>query len=174
MPDIDLQPHLVGEHLELRPLADGDWDALFKAASDPLIWELHPARDRYKEDVFRQFFADALNSSGAFVVIDRKTGAVIGSSRYCNHDPTAGEIEIGFTFLARSHWGGMYNREMKRLMLEHIHQYVENVVFLVGENNIRSRKAMEKIGGVLTDRRAPKELHGRIIEHVVYEIRKHA
>lgn len=168
----ELQPHLVGKLLELRPLQPDDWDALFQAASDPLIWELHPAWDRYKEDVFREFFRGALDSRGALVAVDRRTGKIIGSSRYFGYQPETSEIEIGWTFLARSHWGGAYNGEMKRLMLDHAFQFVDSVIFLVGTTNLRSRRAMEKIGGVLTERREMRNLNGAQVEHVVYQIKK--
>jgi RimJ/RimL family protein N-acetyltransferase len=161
----ELQPHLMGDLLALRPLRPEDWDAVFAAASDPLIWAQHPASDRYKEDVFREFFREALKSGGAFVVIDRKTQKIIGSSRYFGFDAAKKEIEIGWTFLARSYWGGQYNAELKRLMLEHAFRFVDTVVFLVGDTNIRSRKAMEKIGAVLAGER-----DGR----VVYEIKRTA
>src|SRR6266850_4282174 len=115
----ELQPHLVGDLIEVRPLRPEDWECLFAVASDPLIWEQHPAQDRYKEEVFREFFREALESGGAFVVIDRKTQNIIGSSRYFGFEPEKREIEICWTFLARSHWGGKHNRELKRLMLDH-------------------------------------------------------
>ena len=142
----DLQPHLKGELIELRPLTPADWDELFAVASDSLIWELHPDSDRYKEDVFRTFFREALECGGAFVVIDAKTQQIIGSTRFYGYDPEKSEIEIGWTFLARKYWGGRYNAEMKRLLLNHAFQFVESVIFLVGEKNFRSQKAMEKIG----------------------------
>jgi N-acetyltransferase len=144
----DLQPHLNGELIELRPLTPNDWDDLFAVASDPLIWEQHPERDRYKEDVFRVFFKDALDSGGAFVIIDRKTQRIVGSTRFYGLDPKKSEIEIGWTFLARKYWGGRYNAEMKRLLLNHAFKFVESVVFFVGENNVRSQKAMEKVGAI--------------------------
>ena len=144
----DLQPHLKGELIELRPLRGDDWDELFAVASDPLIWEQHPESDRYKEDVFKIFFEDALRSGGAFIVIDTQTQQIIGSTRFHGYDPEKSEIEIGWTFLARKDWGGRYNAEMKQLMLTHAFKFVENVVFFVGENNIRSQKATEKIGAV--------------------------
>ena len=144
----DLQPHLKGKLIELRPLAPDDWDDLFAVASDSLIWEQHPERDRYKEGVFRIFFKDALESGGAFVIVDRKIQQIIGSTRFYGYDAEKSEIEIGWTFLARKYWGGRYNREMKRLMLAHAFQFVENVVFYVGETNIRSQKAMEKVGAI--------------------------
>jgi len=144
----DLQPHLKGELIELRPLAPEDWDELFAVASDSLIWEQHPERDRYKEDVFRIFFKDALESGGAFVVIDTKSRQMIGSTRFYGYDPEKSEIEIGWTFLARKYWGGRCNAEMKRLLLNHAFKFVESVVFFVGEENVRSQKAMEKVGAI--------------------------
>jgi RimJ/RimL family protein N-acetyltransferase len=144
----DLQPVLQGELLALRPLAADDFDALYAVASDPLIWEQHPSSDRYKEDVFREFFREALGSGGALLATDVRDGRVIGSSRYHGLDPARSEIEIGWTFLARAYWGGRYNGEMKRLMLDHAFRFVEHVVLLVGQNNVRSQRAVEKIGGV--------------------------
>ena len=144
----DFQPTLRGELVELRPLRAEDFADLYAAASDPLVWEQHPASDRYKEEVFREFFREALESGGAFVVTDRADGRVIGSTRFLGYDEKDGEVEIGYTFLARSHWGGRYNGEMKRLMLGHAFRFVPSVVFLVAPENYRSQRAVEKIGGV--------------------------
>ena len=142
----DLQPHLKGELIDLRPLKPDDWKELFAVASDPFIWEQHPESDRHLEDVFKIFFSDALESRGAFVILDRMTQQIIGSTRFYGYDPEKSEIEIGWTFLARKYWGGRYNAEMKRLLLNHAFKFVENVVFFVGEDNVRSQKAMEKVG----------------------------
>jgi len=144
----DLQPILRGELLGLKPLRPDDFHDLYAVASDPLIWEQHPSKDRYREEVFKEFFREALESGGALIAIDSKDGRVIGSSRFHGYDKEKSEIEIGWTFLARSHWGGAYNREMKQLMLRHAFQFVNRVIFLVGAQNLRSQKAMEKIGGV--------------------------
>src|SRR2546430_3245760 len=105
---VDLQPILKGDLIELRPLRPDDFEALFAAASDPLIWEQHPESDRYKREVFQRFFDGAMASGGAFVVIDRKEGRIIGSSRYCNLNEAQSEVEIGWTFLERAYWGGEY------------------------------------------------------------------
>ncbi len=146
--EFDLQPNLKGELIELRPLSSEDWDDLFSVASDPLIWEQHPESDRYKEDVFKLFFREALEGGGAFVIIDTKSQQIIGSTRFHGYDPEKSEIEIGWTFLARNYWGGRYNRELKQLMLTHVFKFVESVVFYVGQTNIRSQKATERIGGI--------------------------
>ena len=144
----EMQPILRSEILEVRPLRAGDFEELFSVASDPLIWEQHPNSDRYKHDVFRKFFDEALASGGAFVLIDRKTGRVIGSSRFNCHDLVRSEVEIGWTFLARSHWGGIYNGELKRLMMSHAFKFVDSVIFFIGSTNVRSQRALEKLGGV--------------------------
>jgi len=162
----DLQPVLKGHLLELRPLRASDFDELFAVASDPLIWEQHPARDRYREETFRTFFRDALESGGALVAGDAGDGRIIGSSRFHGYDEEASEIEIGWTFLARSRWGGRYNGEMKRLMLDHAFRFVDRVVFRIGPLNLRSRRAVEKIGGVFVGSKS--DAAGR--ESVVYEI----
>ena len=167
---LDLQPQLEGQLLALRPLRPDDWDALFAVASDPLIWAGHPDRERYTEPVFREFFRTAIESRGALAVLDRATGRIIGSSRYMWHGPPRDELEIGYTFLARAYWGGTFNREMKRLMLQHAFQFVDRVIFTVGVTNIRSQKAMQKIGGVLTNRREFRMLNGQPSENVVFEI----
>ncbi|MEO5493403.1 MAG: GNAT family N-acetyltransferase [Sphingomonas sp.] len=167
---MDRQPHLIGELIALCPATPEDFDALFAVASDPLIWEVHPAHDRWQEPVFRRFFDDGLASGGMLVATDRATGRVIGSSRYDFSRAEPGEVEIGWTFLARSHWGGHYNAEMKALMLAHAFRSVERVIFLVGGTNIRSRKAVEKIGGYLTQREHRAEMAGKPAVHVVYAI----
>jgi RimJ/RimL family protein N-acetyltransferase len=162
----DRQPTLKGQLLELRPLRADDYRELFAVASDPLIWEQHPVKDRYKEEVFNEFFSDAMNSGGALIIIDSEDGRVIGSSRFHGYEQDKSEIEIGWTFLARSHWGGEYNREMKHLMLRHAFRFVNSVIFLVGPQNFRSQKAMEKIGGVPVGR----GLDGGGRESIVYQI----
>jgi N-acetyltransferase len=144
--DFDLQPTLKGELIELRPLGPQDFDALFAAASDPKIWEQHPESDRHQRKVFQRFFDGALESKGAFAIIERKSGRIIGSSRYCNLDLANREVEVGWTFFEREFWGGIYNRELKQLMLEHAFRFVDRVVFVVGEQNFRSQKALAKIG----------------------------
>lgn len=168
---MDRQPVLEGERLLLRPLTPDDWDALFAVASDPAVWALHPAHDRWQEPVFRAFFEDALAHKGALVVVEKASGRVVGSSRFQGYDPAdGGSVEIGWTFLARRLWGAGFNAEMKRLMLAHALQDVGRVLFRVGEDNVVSRGAMKNIGGQLTDLTDIRILAGEPIVHVVYEI----
>ncbi|MDT7935295.1 MAG: GNAT family N-acetyltransferase [Sphingomonadaceae bacterium] len=150
--DFDPQPTLAGALVRVRPLQAGDWEALFAVASDPLIWAIQPAHDRWHKPVFRRFFEDALGGGGALVVEDQSTGRAIGSSRYDLARVEPGEVEIGWTFLARSHRGGAANRDLKRLMIGHALAHFERCVFLVGPENWRSRRAMEKVGRRLLPR----------------------
>jgi RimJ/RimL family protein N-acetyltransferase len=163
---LNCQPVLSGQLVALRPLQAEDWDALFAVASDPLIWEQHPANDRWQEPVFRAFFQQGLDCGGALLALDAQTGEVIGSSRFDNYDPEAGEVEIGWTFLARSRWGGPHNAEMKRLMLDHAFQSVDRVMFSIGAENWRSRKAVEKLGAF----RAPERDDPKAASGVRYQI----
>jgi N-acetyltransferase len=167
---IDLQPALTGDLIELRPLRPDDFDALFSAASDPLIWEQHPESDRYQREVFQKYFDGALESKGAFAIIDRQSGRIIGSSRYCNLDPTKSEVEVGWTFLERKFWGGSYNRELKKLMLDHAFQFVDRVLFVVGEKNLRSQKALEKIGASFLRKARFPARDGTLASNLVFVI----
>jgi RimJ/RimL family protein N-acetyltransferase len=162
----DYQPVLKGKLVELRPLRPGDYDGLYAVAADPLIWEQHPVRNRHEEATFRLFFEESLASGGALVAIDVDSQQIIGASRFHGYDEQRSEVEIGWTFLARSHWGGRYNGEMKRLMLGHAFRFVSSVVFLVSHQNIRSQLAVERIGGIRVGTRP--DASGR--ESYVYEI----
>jgi N-acetyltransferase len=143
----DMQPTLSDATVRLRPLQPVDFDALFAVASDPLIWEQHPARNRHEPAVFAAFFAEAIASGGALVIEDATTGAIIGSSRYFEPDVTDDRVEIGWTFLSRAYWGRATNASVKRLMLRHALSTFGTVRFRVGPGNIRSQRAVELIGG---------------------------
>lgn len=163
---LDLQPTLTGRHITLRPLMAQDFDELFVAASDPLVWAQHPDPGRGTREGFPPFFDGALESKSCLVAIDAARRSVIGWSRYSNYAP--GErIQIGYTFLARSHWGGAVNAEMKRLMLRHAFTDVREVLFTVAERNLRSRRAVEKLGAQLTGAEATPRW-GQI--HVIYRL----
>ncbi len=167
----NLQPALDGPTIVCTPTVAEDWTALFAVAADPLIWAVHPAHDRWQEPVFRAYFAAALACGGGLTIRERATGRVIGASRYDTARAHTGEVEIGWTFLARDHWGGATNRELKQLMVGHALRFFDAAIFLVGEHNFRSRRAMEKIGGVLTDRSfAAPMAEGLMSRHVIYRI----
>jgi N-acetyltransferase len=146
----DLQPTLENELVLIRPLLEQDLDPLYQVACDPLIWEQHPHPNRYKRNDFELFFKDSIASGGALLIIDKKTATAIGSSRYKASDLVHIAVEIGWTFLSRRYWGGKYNLLVKSLMIDHAFKFYKDVIFYVGESNIRSQKAIEKIGGKKT------------------------
>ena len=168
--EIDIQPTLVGRSITLRPLLKEDFSALYLAASDPVIWEIHPDSSRYKQNIFKErFFEGAIASGGAFAVIDNESGRIIGSSRYYKWNPDKQEISIGYTFLEKAVWGSGINQEMKELMLTHIFNTASIVWFGVGEINHRSRKAVEKLGATLT-RKEERELDGKPYTQMYYKL----
>ncbi|OXG02274.1 hypothetical protein BC749_10537 [Flavobacterium araucananum] len=147
--EFNLQPALLEDEItKLVPLQESDFDALYKVASDPLIWEQHPMKDRYKIEVFRSFFDAAINSKSAFLILDKKTNEIVGNTRYYDYNPERSSIAIGFTFIARKFWGGLYNKSNKKLLIDYAFQHVDSILFHIGADNIRSQKAVAKLGGL--------------------------
>ena len=166
----ELQPHLEDSLIRLRPLRETDFESLYATASDPLIWEQHPNRNRYQRPVFETYFRGAMESGGALLILDRATDQVLGSSRFYDFNEAARTICIGYTFLARSHWGRGYNEHLKSLMLEHAWGFVDAALFHVGAQNQRSRRAMEKLGATLIGE-APVAYYGEPSNlNVIYRI----
>lgn len=170
--NFDLQPTLENDLLVLRPLKEGDFENLYKVASDPLIWEQHPDKNRCQRNVFTLFFNEAIASKGAFVVIDKKTNEVIGSTRFCSVKETSNAIEIGWTFLARQYWGGYYNTSMKNLMMDYAFDFADNILFHIHEHNFRSQKAVEKLGGERIVQLENRFLETRGHSTVIYKVSK--
>lgn len=167
---MDLQLTLSGSTVWLRPIAPADFADLHAVARDPQIWALHPARDRWQEAQFRTYFDTWFLRGGGLAIVERESGKIIGASCYSTEGRAPGDVEIGWTFLARAHWGGRTNREVKRLMIGHALKSFDRVVFRVAETNLRSRGALEKIGAVLTDETEEIEVGGRSVTHLVYAI----
>jgi len=167
---LDRQPRLAHPDLALRPATAADWPDLFAAASDPGIWAGHPAHDRWQEPVFRAFFDDGL-ASGGMLVAHTPDGNIIGSSRFDFSRAGPGEVEVGWSFLVRRHWGGTANHIMKALMVGHALQVVDRVMFMIGETNIRSRTAVTRIGAaLLADRQLAVQLSTGPVNHLFYAI----
>lgn len=166
----ELQPTLGSARVHLAPLRADDFVRLYAVACDPLIWEQHPNQDRYQEAVFRNYFQGAMASGGALLITDVASGEVIGSSRFYDLDDTAGTVAIGYTFIARKYWGGATNSVLKALMLDHAFGFVARVMFHVGEHNIRSRTAMDRLGGVIVGR-MPIAYYGEVASvNIIYAI----
>ena len=142
---LDLQPTLTGPHVTLRPLAAQDCEELFDIASDPLIWAQHPDPARGTREGFQLFFEGALRSQCCLVAIDTVRKSLIGWSRYSNY-ASGQSVAIGYTFLSPGAIGAARDEhsEMKRLMLRHAFTDVPQVLFMIAERNLRSRRAVEK------------------------------
>lgn len=148
----DIQPkHLQNELIKLVPLHENDFEELYEVASDPLVWEQHPNKLRYQKPVFQNFFEGAIQSKGAFFIRETTTNEPIGSSRFYDYNPETNSILIGYTFIGRKFWGKGYNKALKKLMMDYAFQYVDTIYFHIGAFNIRSQKALEKIGGIKID-----------------------
>lgn len=148
---MNIQPTLENENVKLVPLNPNDFEELFSVASDPKIWEQHPNKDRYQREVFENFFQGAMESGGAFKIIDKESNEIAGSTRFYDYNPEENSIFIGYTFYATKFWGSKLNPQVKKLMLDYIFQFVDKVNFHVGKDNIRSQKAMEKLGAKKVD-----------------------
>ena len=144
--NFSIQETLSNENIILRPLQDNDLEALFLQAKIKEIWSQHPNKNRYKREVFENFFLGAIESEGAFVIIDKPTDQIIGSTRFYDHNEKESSIYIGYTFYGKDFWGKNYNSQVKEMMLNYIFEFVEIVNFHVGSENLRSKKAMEKLG----------------------------
>lgn len=157
---MDLQPTLENELLKIRPLQPHDKAALFKAASDPLIWDQHPNK-RNEAAEFERFFTESLESGGALVILDQSNNQIIGSSRFKRVTGFPNGVEIGWSFLKREFWGGRYNRIFKELMMAHAFEYVDYIFFHIALENMRSRRAVEKLGGKPVTPELQKKLEER-------------
>ncbi len=144
--NFSIQTILENEHYQLIPLQQGDFESLYEVASDPKVWEQHPNKDRYKREVFENFFQGAIESGGAFKIVEKATGDILGSTRFYDFDGDRNSIFIGYTFYGTKSWGKKINPQIKKLMLDYIFQFVDTVYFHVGKDNMRSRTAMERLG----------------------------
>ncbi len=166
-----LSEFLENELVKLEPVQETDFERLYSVASDPAIWEQHPSPDRYKREVFQKFFDAAIESGSAYLIIDKISGQVIGSTRFYEYDKANKSIAIGYTFLAKKYWGGIYNPSIKKLMLDYIFQWVDKVYFHVGVSNIRSQTAVLRLGARLQEM-VMFDHYGEKVEHHLYVLNK--
>jgi RimJ/RimL family protein N-acetyltransferase len=167
---IDLQPILENDLLTILPLEEMDFDALYQVASDPEIWEQHPNKNRWQKEVFKVFFEGAIASRAAFKVIDRATGAVIGSTRFYDYNADDNSILIGYTFYAKSSWGKGVNGQVKKLMLDYIFQFVTKVYFHIGAENMRSQIAISRLNAEKVDEQVVTYYGELPMHNFVYKI----
>jgi N-acetyltransferase len=169
---MNLQPILQSDLITLLPLKESHIEELYAAASDIETWNQHPNPLRYQREHFDVYCNGALQSNSAFVIVDNATNTIIGSSRYYGYDDADNSILIGYTFFTYTYFGKGYNANCKKLMLDYIFQYVEKVIFHVGEKNIRSQKAMLKLGGKLVGTASVNYFGEPPNQNVIFEIKK--
>ena len=122
---------------------------MFLIASDKKIWEQHPENDRWKRDKFSSFFENVIaNEFGMLKIYDKILNKIIGSTRFYSLDKIDNSIKIGFTFIVREYWGTTINYQVKDMMISHAFRFLDKIYFDIGENNIRSIKAVEKLGAI--------------------------
>jgi RimJ/RimL family protein N-acetyltransferase len=167
-----LQPTLKNEQFILVPLTADDFELLYEVASDPKIWEQHPNKDRYKKDVFQTFFEGAIQSKGAFKIIDKASNQVIGSTRFYEYDEANRSIFIGYTFYGTAYWGRRINAQVKQMMLDYIFQFADTVHFHIGAENIRSQIAIQRHGAEKIGEQEVEYFGEAPKLNFVYEIRK--
>lgn len=166
---MNLQPTLTNDLVQIVPLSENDFDELFAIASDELLWEQHPEKDRYKKEVFYKLFKKIIDFNSGFKIIDVKNGNVIGKTSYYDFNESEKSVAIGYTFIDRKYWATPYNRSLKNLMINYAFQFVEKIIFHIGETNFRSRKAVEKLGATLTETIFVSETQKT---HVIYKLEK--
>lgn len=171
-PNFNLQPDFLEDEItKLIPLQENHFDELYKVASDPLIWEQHPMKDRYKIEIFKSFFEGAMSSKGAFLILDKESNEVMGTTRFYDYDKEKSSVAIGFTFISRKFWGGPYNKSTKKLMIDYAFQHVDSILFHIGTENFRSQKAVSKLGATKI-KEMNVSANGTDIPHFEYELKK--
>ena len=169
----NIQPtHLRNQSVKLVPLQETDFEELYSIANDELLWEQHPNKLRYQKPVFQNFFEGAIQSQGAFFIRETSTNEPIGSSRFYDYNPETNSILIGYTFIGRKFWGKGYNKAIKKLMMDYAFQYVDTIYFHIGAKNIRSQKALEKIGGEKIDEFEVEYFGEESKLNYIYQIKK--
>jgi RimJ/RimL family protein N-acetyltransferase len=170
---LNLQPEIIeNESIKLVPLKETDFEILFNVASDPLIWEQHPNKNRFEREVFLNFFEGAVESKGAFLIVDKTTNEVAGSTRFYDYEPDKKSVFIGYTFYGRKYWGTGFNMQVKKMMFDYAFKAVEKIQFHIGAENYRSQKAIEKLGAKKVEELEVAYYNEPSRHNFVYEIEK--
>ncbi|WP_323843179.1 isoleucine--tRNA ligase, N-acetyltransferase domain-containing [Moraxella sp. Pampa] len=140
----------------LRTLNKDDKDALFEKAKDPVIWELMPEK-RNEPEIFNPYFDKAIKEK-AFAIIDKKTGQIVGTTRFYDDKVSDDSIAIGYSFIAKDYWGTCANNEIKQAMLDYAFKQRNKVYFHIIKENERSKKSVEKLGAVYQSVNADERL----------------
>ena len=171
---------LESENLKLIPLSLEFKDDLLNAAKDGELWKLwytsvpsEETIDQYIDTALQQF---QNKTSLPFVIVNKATDSIIGSTRYCNIDSSNRRLEIGYTWYAKTFQRTGVNTECKYLLLQHAFEVYQVIAveFKTHWFNYRSRNAIQRLGakqdGVLRNHRIDKD--GCIRDTVVFYIKQ--
>ena len=143
---------LQGHHVDLQPLDLDDLPALYEVAADKALWK-HIPTDCSRPDRFMESYTKSIQDRDAgiqypFLILGRDARQIIGSTRLFDLHPQDRKLEIGWTWIAQAYWGTDVNLECKSLLLTFCFETLgaRRVQLKTDELNIRSRKAIEKIG----------------------------
>ncbi|MEM7551968.1 MAG: GNAT family protein [Bacteroidota bacterium] len=169
---------LSGSNVDLIPLEKSHKDQLLEAASDGELWNLWytsvPSKDKVEDYIHAALDEQKAGTSLPFVVVDKGSGKIIGSTRYCNVSSANKRVEIGYTWYSKSFQRTGVNTECKLLLLSHAFETLEviAVAFMTNWHNHRSRNAILRLGakqdGILRNHRL--EPDGTIRDTVVFSI----
>jgi RimJ/RimL family protein N-acetyltransferase len=147
---------LKGCHVYLQFLTEAHREILRPLAKDERIWEfnktllLTETYDQQFDNYFNEALSIAAKGDQTFVIVAAADDRVIGMTRAYDLDRRVKKITIGHTWYVPEVWGKAHNKECKLLLLTYLFEGLElqRVDFKVAGQNIRSQKAVEKIGGV--------------------------
>ncbi|MEK6510864.1 GNAT family N-acetyltransferase [Myroides odoratimimus] len=145
---------LEGTTVDLIPLEKGHLEELYQASADKELWRLVPTdcsdRDTFYDNYQNALIAREKGLQYPFVIIDKRTQKIIGSTRFFEMYEADKKLEIGWTWITQEYWGSVVNLECKLLLLTYCFEVLKTnrVQLKTKDTNIRSRKAIEKIGGV--------------------------
>ncbi len=149
----DLRADLRGRLVSLEPLESRHEAGLLRAADEPEVFEWMPVDMASSAGALRRWLATALESAAAaaevpYVILDQRSGAVLGSTRFLELRPEHLRVEIGWTWLTRSAWSTGANVEAKLLLLGHAFESarLRRVEFKTDARNQRSRGALIALG----------------------------
>ena len=144
---------LKGQTVDLISLSEQHFPVLESLASVKRIWEFYTFDGSDPNS-----FSKAINSTLVerekgnqfpFIILHKSENKIIGSTSFLDIQPHHKKLEIGFTWIHPDYWGTAINLECKLLLLTYCFEnlHTQRVQLKTDENNIRSRKAIEKIGG---------------------------
>lgn len=145
---------LDNEVILLKPLEEHDIAGILTAGSYPEVWKHLPTIIENEQDVHN--FVDKalqgklLNKEFPYVIVDKKSGEIIGSTRFMDIDESHQRVEIGFTWLTPAYWRTTVNTNCKYLLLSYCFEVLDlrRVQIKTDYENTRSQKAIERIGAV--------------------------